>query len=232
MKLPFILNIDKLQRMLMCMSCASNRLRRIRWFSSGSANRSAAAGMVTAKSLLKTLNERDSAVELTSRALLRLSGSDTSKFLQGLLTNDVNKLASEKGLYTALLTPQGRVVGDLFLHATDHGIVVDCDASLVDSLQQHFKRYILRSKVRVEQLPGSPWQAWGQGLEKVNGFPDPRHASLGWRCLQPIGGIAKLGEEVYKLKRMLVGVPEGSLDFFPSQALPLECNMDYMNGGT
>ncbi|GAV82755.1 GCV_T domain-containing protein/GCV_T_C domain-containing protein [Cephalotus follicularis] len=71
---------------------------------------------------------------LKSRAVIRFSGPDTIKFLQGLLTNDVRKFCESVGernstvptpnmpavtvppMYAALLTPQGRFLYDLFLY--------------------------------------------------------------------------------------------------------------------
>lgn len=37
--------------------------------------------------------------------------------------------------------------------------------------------------------------------------------------------------EEYHVRRILNGVPEGMDDFIPGTSLPLECNLDYMNGG-
>ncbi|KAL6004833.1 hypothetical protein ACLOJK_005389 [Asimina triloba] len=71
---------------------------------------------------------------LKSRSVIRFQGPDTVKFLQGLLTNDVTRLAepprekaaafptpnlplwSTPPIYAALLTPQGRFLYDLFLY--------------------------------------------------------------------------------------------------------------------
>ncbi|KAH7685697.1 Transcription factor component of CCR4 transcriptional complex domain-containing protein [Dioscorea alata] len=72
------------------------------------------------------------ACPLSSRSVIRFTGPDTLKFLQGLLTNDVRALAglaagehsgqtlnvpqrSSPPVYAALLTPQGRFLYDLFL---------------------------------------------------------------------------------------------------------------------
>ena len=50
---------------------------------------------------------------MSDRHIFRFYGSDTNSFLQGLVTNDVNKL--EQGLvYAALLTPQGKYMADFF----------------------------------------------------------------------------------------------------------------------
>ncbi|XP_021901826.1 putative transferase At4g12130, mitochondrial isoform X3 [Carica papaya] len=71
---------------------------------------------------------------LKSRSVIRFSGPDTVKFLQGLLTNDVRRFSEPLGgqnsslptpnlpsvsaspIYAALLTPQGRFLYDLFLY--------------------------------------------------------------------------------------------------------------------
>ena len=71
---------------------------------------------------------------LKSRSVIRFSGSDTIKFLQGLLTNDVkqfSELPSKTAsyvpapnlppvygppMYAAFLNPQGRFLYDLFLY--------------------------------------------------------------------------------------------------------------------
>jgi hypothetical protein len=37
--------------------------------------------------------------------------------------------------------------------------------------------------------------------------------------------------EDYHVRRIINGVPEGIDDFIAGASLPLECNMDYMNGG-
>ncbi|KDO63768.1 hypothetical protein CISIN_1g042318mg [Citrus sinensis] len=77
------------------------------------------------------------ASQLKSRSVVRFSGPDTIKYLQGLLTNDVRKFGEPAGkrektstlttpnlpyesaspVYAALLTPQGKFLYDLFLYA-------------------------------------------------------------------------------------------------------------------
>ncbi|ESQ38245.1 hypothetical protein EUTSA_v10028714mg [Eutrema salsugineum] len=75
------------------------------------------------------------ASKLKSRSVVRFSGPDTVKFLQGLLTNDVRRFGESAGeksatvptpnmasvstppMYAALLTPQGRFLYDFFLYS-------------------------------------------------------------------------------------------------------------------
>ncbi|CAN8246397.1 unnamed protein product [Cochlearia groenlandica] len=75
------------------------------------------------------------ASRLKSRSVVRFSGPDTVKFLQGLLTNDLRRLGESTGeksstavptpnipsvttppMYAAMLTPQGRFMYDFFLY--------------------------------------------------------------------------------------------------------------------
>lgn len=46
------------------------------------------------------------AAHLAHRGLLRLTGPDTASVLQGLVTNDVRRLAAQPSLYAFLLSPQ------------------------------------------------------------------------------------------------------------------------------
>ena len=57
------------------------------------------------------------ATTLADRALLRLSGEDVRGFLQGLVTNDVTRLAPDLPLWAGLLTPQGKALFDFILWA-------------------------------------------------------------------------------------------------------------------
>ncbi|KAF8032865.1 hypothetical protein BT93_D1676 [Corymbia citriodora subsp. variegata] len=79
-------------------------------------------------------NVRLMASQLKTRSVVRFSGPDTIKFLQGLLSNDVRRFDESPGektlnpampnmpvitvppMYAALLTPQGRFLYDLFLY--------------------------------------------------------------------------------------------------------------------
>src|SRR6476469_4330101 len=53
---------------------------------------------------------------LRERGLIVISGRDRASYLQGLLTNDVVALAAGQGCYAAYLTPQGRMIADLYVY--------------------------------------------------------------------------------------------------------------------
>ena len=55
---------------------------------------------------------KDSVVKLSSRKLVQVEGKDASRFLQGILTNDINKLKQRSSMYASFLTAKGRILGD------------------------------------------------------------------------------------------------------------------------
>jgi folate-binding protein YgfZ len=64
----------------------------------------------------RTVRERVAFLERDDRGLIVVSGSDRATYLQGLLTNDIVGLKSGTGCYAAYLTPQGRMITDLFVY--------------------------------------------------------------------------------------------------------------------
>jgi hypothetical protein len=101
--------------------------------------------------------------------VILVAGPDARNFLQGLLTNDVTKVGPESGVYAALLTPQGRVLHDMFLVAAPSpagsdsaepggepaGVWLDVEAARRDDLLARLARYRLRARVALEDLTDS-----------------------------------------------------------------------------
>ena len=73
-------------------------------------------------------------VHLDDRAVLAVSGPEARNFLQGLITNDVERLAPGMGLYAALLSPQGKILFDFFLCEGDGALLLDCAADAAEAL--------------------------------------------------------------------------------------------------
>jgi folate-binding protein YgfZ len=146
---------------------------------------------------------------LTHRGILKISGKDRAAFLQGLITNDVNKISEEQAIYAALLSPQGKFQYDLFLSACkdSHGQEVwmmECDRDRADALQKRLSLYKLRAEVTVENISNdySVYAIYGSNdlnklaissklgaakpMEGVVVFVDPRLLELGIRVHVPL----------------------------------------------
>ena len=95
------------------------------------------------------MSERVSFAHLPSRSLIALGGEDWRSFLQGLITQDVETLAGGEARFGALLTPQGRLLYDLFVVANGDGAWLDVEAAHRDALVMRLTMYRLRAKVTI-----------------------------------------------------------------------------------
>lgn len=86
----------------------------------------------------------------STRAVLALGGDDRIPFLQGILTQDVTLLREDRGLFAALLSPQGKILHDMFLLCLSDCILLDTDASQKEALLKRLTMYKLRAKVTLE----------------------------------------------------------------------------------
>ena len=68
------------------------------------------------------------------RSFVYIGGPDRVTFLQGILTTDVAQLNDHKVQFAALLSPQGKILNDMFLIAVDNGIVIDTQAAYAELL--------------------------------------------------------------------------------------------------
>src|SRR5437763_7824615 len=60
--------------------------------------------------------QRAASIDRSSRGRIVVSGRDRASYLQGLLTNDIAALTAGTGCYAAYLTPQGRMISDLWVY--------------------------------------------------------------------------------------------------------------------
>jgi folate-binding protein YgfZ len=75
----------------------------------------------------RALVEGVAVVDLGFRTLVRAVGPDRATFLQGMLTNDVERLAPGAGCAALLLTIQGRVTADARVAALPAELLLDVD---------------------------------------------------------------------------------------------------------
>ncbi|KAF2437600.1 Aminomethyltransferase folate-binding domain-containing protein, partial [Karstenula rhodostoma CBS 690.94] len=139
---------------------------------------------------------------LPHRRLIALSGPDTAKFLQGLITNNVDP-SRETPFCAAFLDARGRMLWDVFIWTYpglqeqegmaggDWACYIEVDASQVEALAKHLKRHKLRSKIAIKIMEDNPdredgtenvqvWASWGseaptgESHQNLATIPDPR----------------------------------------------------------
>ncbi|MEP5728133.1 MAG: folate-binding protein [Sulfitobacter sp.] len=161
---------------------------------------------------------------MTNRHILRLTGPDTRDFLQGLVTNDVEKL-SDGLVYAALLTPQGKYMADFFLVPDGDAVLVDVDASLGTMLAQRLNMYKLRAAVEIATVPLHLHRGVGDVPE--DGFIDPRSPKMGWRAYRTAPqGSDDVDWDAIRVQQM---VPETGAELSPDTFI-LEADFERLNG--
>lgn len=185
-----------------------------------------------------------------------MTGSDAGKFLQGIVTADVTPAKGgprTEGFYSAFLTATGRILHDVFIYPmaagsiVGEGFLIEVDAGQAKRLEKLIKRYKLRADVGVRSLTpdeANVWHAWDDAQSGQLVLPttssrlilrDPRVPGLGHRIIQfnnsrPEVDLDQTDEAAYTIRRYLHGVPEGQDEILREHSLPLETNMEYMNG--
>ena len=112
------------------------------------------------------------------RTILRVSGPDAKSFLQNLVTNDVTKLNGNI-IYSALLTPQGKLVADFFLVDSGQDVLIDVNSKISDILLKLLGLYKLRAEISIEKT--NLKVSTGIKNKPQKGLEDPRHPKMGWR---------------------------------------------------
>ncbi|CAE8625750.1 unnamed protein product, partial [Polarella glacialis] len=161
-----------------------------------------------------------SLVSLTDRSILRVAGTGSAKFLNGLCSQDIIGLAPGQSAAAVFLSPKGKVLCETLVvaSATDE-LLLDCHKGVATSLLRLLIRHRLREPLAVEDvsaqhravaaLPAAAAStarvASGQG--ELDGHdegssaslpsafvPDPRFAAMGHRAILPLQDASALLE--------------------------------------
>ncbi len=192
-------------------------------------------------------------IVLTDRGVLAVTGPEARGFMQGIVTNDIERVDRNRVVYAALLTPQGKFLFD-FIVMDDGagGLLLDTKRERLSELAKRLAFYKLRAKAAIAdvsddltvsaligdgaleaaELHGGPGNARRDG-DTVYAV-DPRIPALGVRCLHPAGGDPLAGHaegalDDYHAHRMSLAVPEAGTDVLVGKSFILESNFEELN---
>ncbi len=162
---------------------------------------------------------------LPGRAVISVSGADSARFLNDLLTVQVAELAPGGLAYGALLSPQGKILTDMMIFRQEDRFALDVPEEAADDVIRRLTMYKLRAAVDVARTGEHV------AISADDGAPDPRAPGLLNRVLAadaaPEGGEA-LG--AYTAARIAAGVPDAVADFPIGDTFPHDANMDLTGG--
>lgn len=197
------------------------------------------------------------AVLAPDRGLLRISGPDGRSFLQGIISNDIEKAGPERAIWSAFLTAQGKYLHDFFIVGQEETLLLETAAERAADLARRLRPYRLRSKAEIEPEVSELQVAlaWGPGTAETLGlaseagaaasfaggvaFMDPRLPEAGARLLLPAGTAEESLREAgfqsgeradHEALRISLGLPDGARDMEVEKAILLENGFDELGG--
>ena len=192
---------------------------------------------------------------LEDRGIIYINGEDAFKYLQNIISNDLNKVNDAQSCFSYLLTPQGKYLFEFIIIKHKNGYFLDCPKYQIENLYKQLNLYKLRSKIEITNLSnefviGALSKDNFTSFEKSNNpgmtikfredsvILDPRCISLGARIVINLEKLylsaKKLNlkianiDEYYQLSHSL-GVPNSDTENFQNKIFGLETNSEELN---
>lgn len=179
---------------------------------------------------------------VAKRARLEVVGPDRVSFVQGMVTQDIEKLPEGSSTFAAALTAKGSMVADLRIFKAADAVVLDVDSSRLEALQDFLGKYLISEDAELRaSRTGTLLGVRGPQAETLKAQVDPSKAVALFGCRG--GGVdvlvdeataqtlAELWREVPQLSqgtvevlRIEAGVPAWGAEL-GEETIPLEANL-------
>jgi folate-binding protein YgfZ len=141
-----------------------------------------AARFAEPASELAALRSGNGIYDLGWQSRMVVTGEDRQRWLNGMVTNNIRDLEPNRAVYCFLLTPQGRIIGDMYVHHRGESMVIDTDTAQAEKLREVFERYIIMDDVEISR----PEPRVGIGVEGPSAEQLLTQAGLDVVGLQPL----------------------------------------------
>jgi folate-binding protein YgfZ len=91
-------------------------------------------------------------IDRSARGKIALTGGDRTSFLHALFTNDIAQLKKGTGVYSAYLTPQGRMISDMRVVETGDELLLDVEESVAVPLAERLDKLIFAEDAQVKNV--------------------------------------------------------------------------------
>jgi folate-binding protein YgfZ len=135
--------------------------------------------------------ERCGLVDRGERGKLALTGTETRRFLQGQVSNDVESLTPGTGCYAAFLTPKGKMLGDVRILDAGAEVLLDTERVALQELFNMIRRFSVGYDVELHKrtVQSGLYSLLGPHAAAVAGVENLGQAEH-WHVSGEIDGIA------------------------------------------
>ena len=151
-------------------------------------------------------------VDQSSWGLLRASGDDRARFLQGMFTNDVAGLAAGAWCRAVVLSVKGRVLAIADVLNEGDAYLLVTEAVTADKLKQVLERHAIADDVELERVERAVHRVW-DSPEAV------------WSAPPVLSARAGSPAEAIEIRRVEAGLPRYGVDVSEDN-FPFEANLE------
>jgi tRNA-modifying protein YgfZ len=129
------------------------------------------------------------------RALVRVTGDDALRFLQGLLTADVGELTPGRATPAALLTVKGKIVSEVWVLAvSEHEPWLALPGEVAEAVLAKLDGHIIMDDVELEALPELGCAiVWADAGSLATGDLQAREGVRAFQATHPLPGVLLVG---------------------------------------
>lgn len=187
------------------------------------------------------LKRKDEEMSLTTRtanvinrSLINVTGEEAEKFLQSVLTTDLEAIGHDDVMAGALLSPQGKIIVDFLISRIDNGFRIEVPSAVIADFTKKLVFFRLRSKAKIsepyESLIHVCWHndsitSQNDSTKRDRRFPDTVKV---WRIY---GEAAESSDDTgWAHLRSQYGIAESGDDFTLGDVFPHDVNYDQTKG--
>ncbi|MAI29578.1 MAG: hypothetical protein CMP38_05150 [Rickettsiales bacterium] len=179
------------------------------------------------------------------RGIILIEGKDRFKFIQGIISNDVELLRNKPSIYSSLLTPQGKFQHDFFISNFNEKFYLESDISEQEEIINKLMMYKLRFDTQITInsdlniiLTKKKLNILDNSSFNIISFYDPRfdnsffsrtYANSNF-LVEIKKKFSAINDYKYETLRLNNCVPDFSIDAIKLKSLLLEMRFDDLNG--
>jgi len=164
---------------------------------------------------------------LPVRALIRVTGADRLRYLNGQLSNDLKRLAPDRAMRALALTAKGKLCAVVWVWLDGDAVIVESDEVLGDALLARLERYAVSDDVsfaRVDPVPPL-WHVFGPAAAGCAGLQIDRLGGDGRDTPVRPTGFLEASESEREILRIERGLPVWGREL-NEDTLPHEAGLD------
>ncbi len=192
----------------------------------------------------RAAREAAALVDLSAREVVRLVGPERQSFLQGMVSNEVEKLRPGQSCEATALTPKGAMVAFLRVHAREQELLLDVPQGAGATVKAFLEKFLISEDAEVQaagdvavvgllgpkadewlaKLPAALQLALAPGLLQEGRDVLVPRAELA-QVFAALAELPRVSEPTWDVLRVEAGVPKWGAELLET-TIPLEANLE------